>query len=225
MLEGSDSASTMLRRPCRQNYWLRSHRRPSSCPRTHSGRRAAGHRARWGSPSPGAATATAGRRHLARRRPAAALRPAPVPAAPPRPPGCALSKVSRTSCALCGITGDRTKVLHAQNDLAGFVRHGYHPHLLHRTPPLSCSALGSGTRDQPTVMNVCRPYLRRPPPGAEPRPRPGVISVGRVRGFMTRWRFLDPTDVRPRCPGKDLPALGPWGDYACRGCLEARCRE
>jgi hypothetical protein len=48
--------------------------------------------------------------------------------------------------------------VHAQNDLAGFVRHGCHPRLPHWTPSLSYSALGSATPDQPTVLNVSADY-------------------------------------------------------------------
>ena len=50
---------------------------------------------------------------------------------------CALEDLQHFLRALSGVTGDLTKVLHAKIDLAGFVRHGYHPRLLHRTPPLS----------------------------------------------------------------------------------------
>jgi hypothetical protein len=72
---------------------------------------------------------------------------------------CALEDLQDFLRARSGVPGDLTKVLHAQNDLAGFVRHGYRPRRPHWTPPLSYSALGSAAPDQPTVMNVSAEYI------------------------------------------------------------------
>jgi hypothetical protein len=71
---------------------------------------------------------------------------------------CALEDFQDLLRALGGVAGDLTKVLLAQDDLAGFVRHGYHPRRPHWTPPPRCSALGSATPDQPTVMNLSAEY-------------------------------------------------------------------
>ena len=48
---------------------------------------------------------------------------------------CSLEDLQHFLRALSGVTGDLTKVVHAQNDLAGFVRHGHRPRLPHWTPP------------------------------------------------------------------------------------------
>ena len=71
---------------------------------------------------------------------------------------CALSKISSTSCALSA-AHLVTKVLHAQNDLA--VSFATVTILVHQhwTPPLSYSALGSSTPDQPTVVNVSAEHI------------------------------------------------------------------
>src|SRR5215203_3352657 len=67
---------------------------------------------------------------------------------------CSLEDLQHFLRALSGVTGDLTKVLHAQNDLAGFVRHGYHPRLPHWTPPLSYSADRKSTRLNSSHANI-----------------------------------------------------------------------
>ena len=71
---------------------------------------------------------------------------------------CSLEDLQDFLRALGGVTGDLTKVPHAQNDLAGSVHLGNRPRLPHRIPPLGYSALGGATPDQPTIMNVSAEY-------------------------------------------------------------------
>ena len=45
---------------------------------------------------------------------------------------CSLEDLQDFLCALSGVPGNLTKILHTENDLAGFVRYEYLPRLLYR---------------------------------------------------------------------------------------------
>src|SRR5215510_4374357 len=108
---------------------------------------------------------------------------------------CSLEDLQDFLSALSGVTGDLTKVLHAQNDLAGFVRHGVLVYNTgHRWPP--------ETALTPGHLAAGRRTARRSQPAPSTWPRaPGSLRGPSAPGSGALDR-LAPEPARPRVPAQ-----------------------